>query len=213
MSGLHHAILPSIFAFAMQVTPQAATEVPVIPGDHRAEIYALYSAVMAPPKLSHADAAKKYLIENSTGFKPDPSPAGCVSPPPAYRSSFEEILAAFAAHRSDSFRLERRFTLSKPYEILDPAEVKQFEEMTMNRSLRGGSRDDVDKFRGGTDIIRLGNVYFNRDRTLAMVRTGAWCGGLCGLWVWRILENNDKGGWQELSRTKLENWRMCLTVA
>jgi hypothetical protein len=213
MSGFHRAIFPSIFALAMQVTPQAATEPPVIPADQSAEIYDVYSALIDHPKLSHSDTATKYLIGNSTGFNPDPSLAGCVTPTSAYRSSFEEILAAFAAHKFDSFRLERKFTLSRPYEILDPAEVKQFEEMTMKPSLLGGSRDDVDKFRGGTDIIQVGNVYFNRNRTFAMVRTGAWCGGLCGLWVWRILEKDASGGWRELSRTELQNWRMCATIA
>jgi hypothetical protein len=209
MSCIHHAALPSIFVFAMQLTPQTTTEPPVIPADQSAEIYALYSALVDHPKLSHSDTATKYLIDNSTGFKPDTSPGGCVTPTPAYRSSFEEILAAFAAHKSDSFRLERRFTLSKPYEILDPVEVKQF----MNRRMLGGSIEDLDKFRGGTDIIQLGNVYFNRNRTLAMVRTGAWCGGLCGLWVWRILAKDDNGGLRELSQAELKGWRMCIAVA
>ena len=118
MLRIHHAVFPSVFVFAMQVMPQTTTEPPVIPPDQSAKIYALYSAVIDHPRLSHSDTATKYLIEDSTGFRPDPSPAGCLTTSSAYRSSFEEILATFAAHKSDSFRLERKFALSKPYEML-----------------------------------------------------------------------------------------------
>ncbi len=206
MPRICHAVFLSAFVFASEARPQAATAPSVIPADQSADIYGIYSAVIGQIKLSHTNTATKYLIENATGFSPDPSPVGCVTPPAAHRRSFDEILAAFAAHKSDSFRLERKFAISKPYEILDAAEVKQFIQMTMNPSPLDGSRDEVDKFRGGTDIIRLGNVYFNHERTFAMVRTGAWCGGLCGLWVWRILEWKEDG-WHELE------WDTCITVA
>jgi hypothetical protein len=79
MLRIHHAVLPSIFVFAMQVMPQTTTEPSVIPPDRSAEIYALYSAVIDHPRLSHSDTATKYLIEDSTGFRPDPSPAGCLT--------------------------------------------------------------------------------------------------------------------------------------
>jgi len=52
-------------------------------------------------------------------------------------------------------------------------------------------------------------VHFNRGRTVAAVRVGSWCGGLCGLWIWRVVEKKD-GHWQELD---LDGWRQCITVA
>jgi hypothetical protein len=206
MPRIRHAVFLGAFVFATEARPQAATTPSVIPADQSAEIYAIYSAVIDQLKLSHKNTATKYLIENSTGFAPDPSPAGCVTPPAAYRRSYDEVLAVFATHKSDSFRLERKFTISKPYEILDPAEAKHFVQMTWNLSPLDRPRDEVDKFRGATDILRLGNIYFNRDKTFAMVRTGAWCGGLCGLWVWRILEKKEDG-WHELE------WGGCIMVA
>jgi len=36
---------------------------------------------------------------------------------------------------------------------------------------------------------------------------GAWCGSLCGLWKWHVLQKKKNGAWQELS------WETCITVA
>ena len=58
MSCIHHAALPSIFVFAMQLTPQTTTEPPVIPADQSAEIYALYSALVDHPEAGLANRTR-----------------------------------------------------------------------------------------------------------------------------------------------------------
>ena len=198
--------LSGVFAFAIPLFAQSS-QPQAIPSDRSDAVYTIYSAVVNAPALSHPDTSKKALIEDSTGFKPDPSPLNCLNHPPSYRSSFEEILMDFSAHKSDSFHLERKLTLTKPYELLNAAESKQFEQMTVNPSQLDGPRDQVDKFRGGTDLIRLGNVYLNRKQSLAIVHTQAFCGGLCGFWTWRVFEKTEDGRWNEL------HWRTCVAIA
>ncbi len=206
MPRICHAVFLSAFVFASEARPQGATAPSVIPADQSADIYGIYSAVIGQIKLSHTNTATKYLIENATGFSPDPSPVGCVTPPAAHRRSFDEILAAFAAHKSDSFRLERKFAISKPYEILDAAEVKQFIQMTMNPSPLDGSRDGVDKFRGATDVIRLGNVYFNHEKR------SPWCAPAPGA---ADCVACGYGGYWSGRKTVGTNWNgiPCITVA
>ena len=70
----------------------------------------------------------------------------------------------------------------------------------------GLSSEDVQLFRGATDLITLGNVYFDRKRTLAAVYTWAWCGNLCAYGTWRVFVNRA-GGFQE------QNWTTCMTIA
>jgi hypothetical protein len=36
------------------------------------------------------------------------------------------------------------------------------------------------QYPGSTDVIRLGNVYFNRTRTFAIMLISSYCGTTCG---------------------------------
>ena len=193
------AIVLSVLAAA-----QNKHEPVVIPAEIAADSYAIYSAALNPPKLSHRDENQKYLVVDVTTSKPFRDPQSCVQPPPSYREGFSEIAADYLKHENDSFRLEPKFSMSKPYEFLTEAEANQFQKGRI--VLQTGPTNDVPKFLGAIDLIRLGNVYFNRSRTLAAVSTEAWCGGLCALDVWRIFEKKDSR-WREL------NWNSCVRVS
>jgi hypothetical protein len=52
-------------------------------------------------------------------------------------------------------------------------------------------------FSDGAGLHRFTEVFFNQNRTLALVEEGMWCGGLCGNWTWVALERKE-GRWQML---------------
>ena len=175
-----------------------------VPADRRPDTYAIYSAVLTRPSLSHADSNQQYLIRDYSGPMMEQDPTNCITPPEIYRSEFSEALADRVAQRAAMYQLERAFKIPKPYTLITEDQVKQFQ------ALRGGplsTTEGVKEFRGATDIILLGKVYFDRKRKLAVVYTWAWCGGLCACGSWRVFTKNGKGSWEE------REWIGCMTIA
>jgi hypothetical protein len=177
-----------------------------VPAERRADTYAVYSAVMASPRLSHPDDNKKYLIEEISG-----NPAmemkdqtSCIRVPDAYRERYTELLADRETQVRARYRLERAIQIEKPYVLLTKEQSEQFGR---SRGVSSRSREEMELFRGGSDLITLGNVYFDRQRTLAIVYTGAWCGALCGFWTWRVFTRNPGDGWEE------QKWVTCMSIA
>jgi hypothetical protein len=192
-----------VSAFAFGQEPKKS--IPPIPADRRADAYAIYSAVLARPSLSHPNENEKYLIEEFSGLAMEEStdPQRCIGVPEPYRTRFAELLADRAAHSEARFQFERAFTSPKPYDLISEEQAEEFRKL---RSTPGRSTNEVDLFRGATDLITLGNVYFDRKRTLAAVHMWAYCGSLCGYGTWRVFVNRG-GGYQE------QNWVTCMTIA
>ena len=148
-----------------------------LPKELSEDSYAVYSAVLAKPQLSHPNYNREYLIHDETGLGED-KPGACIRVRADYTAKMEKILAEYSQYKAERFQLERKLEVDRPYELLNEAEAKQFSDRRMR------SQEEPDRFRGAIDLLSFGNVYFDRSRTMAVVRTGAWCGGLCGLWVW-----------------------------
>ncbi len=104
----------------------------------------------------------------------------------------------------EHFRLEPAFKSPKPFDLITEDQARQFRAL---RFSPGHSTSEVELFRGAVDLIKLGNVYFDKKRTLAAVYTEAFCGGLCGFWTWRVFVRNGKGDWEE------QHWVTCMSVA
>jgi hypothetical protein len=190
----------------LAIGQETTKPVSAIPADRRADSYAIYSRVLARPNLSHASESEKYLIEEFSGssaIERMSDPLRCIAAPGPFRAAFNELLADRAAHADERYRLERAFTIAKPYDLVTEDQAAQFRNL---RNTPGHSTGDVDLFRGATDLFTLGNVYFDRNRTLAAVYMWAWCGSLCGSGTWRVFTNAG-GGWQE------QKWVNCFTVA
>ena len=190
----------SLLAFAQE----PKKDIPTVPADRRAETYAIYSAMLAHPSLSHPDNNGKYVVDELSGFAMENEPKSCITVPDAYRSSFAELLADRSEHYLERFRLERAFKIIKPYDLVTADQARLFGAL---RSGPGRSTDEVELFRGAVDLITLGNVYFDKKRTLAAAYTWALCGGLCGYGTWRVFVRNGKGGWDE------QHWITCMTIA
>jgi hypothetical protein len=180
-------------------------EVSPVPVERRADTYAIYSAVMARPSLSHPDNNEKYAIAELSGLATEEKGLeSCIAVPEGYRAAFAELQADRTRHREDRFRLERAFNIPKPYEVLTQAQSTQF---LAARSGTIQTTVEPEPFPGAIDLITLGNVYFDQKRTLAAVYTAAYCGSLCGFWTWRVFVKNGKGDWEE------QHWTKCMTIA
>jgi hypothetical protein len=188
--------------FLLAFGQESKKEISTIPADRRVDTYAIYSAVLAHPSLSHPDNNEKYLIEELSGYSRENDPSSCITPPESYRASFVELLTDRSEHSSERFRLERSIKISKPYDLVTADQAKQFGAWQMGRSSA-----ELEGFRGAADLITLGNVYFDKKRTMAAAYTWAWCGSLCAYGTWRVFTKDEKGRWDE------QHWISCMTIA
>jgi hypothetical protein len=180
----------------------AGAELPRVPEERRADTYAVYSAALSRPTLSHANTNLKYLIFGATGLVREGSTESCVRPPAARQGALREIARESARLRNAAFRLDRALTLSKPYELLTAQETASF----IDPRRRPPSPELARRLAGATDLITLGNVYFDSQRTLAAVAISNYCGPACGGTVWRVFEKSN-GRWEE------RDWIQCVRVA
>jgi len=165
----------------------------------RADVYVIYSLMLPNPKTSHGpDDNEIYLIADTTA--PGVPEVPCVRPPSGEESRFADVLAGFNRQKNAPSKLEPAFRIGKPFRLLNRDEVAEFEGRRLSRSPAGSNLK-------ATDLFRLTDVYFNQDRTLALTAISTWCGGLCGLWQWRVFEKLKEGMWEE------RKWVACTTVA
>jgi hypothetical protein len=167
-----------------------------------AETYAVYSAILAHPPLSHEDTNTKYAIADTVLLSNDKigTPNGaCVDIPQVNSAKLAQVISDFEQRRNTPVHLKRAFSLSKPYVLLSPEQIRELEWW------RGGhiqtdppSLPAVNPYSGAVDLIRLSAVFFDRSKSVAMVYISATCGTLCGLQGWHVLEKGTSGRWQEI---------------
>ena len=180
------------------------TPAPAVPADRREDTYAIYSAVLAHPRLSHPDSNEKYLVLDASGISMENDSKLCIAVPDAYRAAFTELVADRSLNSSEHFRLEPAFKIPKPFSLITEDQARQFRSQRFGP---GPSTSEVELFRGAVDLIKLGNVYFDKKRTLAAVYTEAFSGSLSGFWTWRVFIRNGKRDWEE------QHWVTCMSVA
>ncbi|HEY7306327.1 MAG TPA: hypothetical protein VH601_19540 [Bryobacteraceae bacterium] len=145
------------------------------------------------------------LIAEDTGATyGDMEPADCIEPPPEYRKQMDQILASYALRKSHQARLQPRFHITRPYKLLSEAEARQFTDFRF----RGKQPDSrlSELFRQTPDLIRLSQVFFSKDHTVAMVLVSNYCGGLCGGEKWRMLVKRN-GVWID------KEWARCTIIS
>jgi hypothetical protein len=155
--------------------------------------------MLTNPQTSHGpDDNEIYLIADTTARGVPEVP--CAFPPSGEESRFAEVLADFTRRKNTPAKLEPAFRIGKPFRLLNRDEVAEFE----GRHLSGSPIGSNPK---ATDLFRLTDVYFSQDRTLALAEISTWCGGLCGLWQWKVFEKSKEGTWDE------RKWAACTTIA
>jgi hypothetical protein len=102
-------------------------------------------------------------------------------------------------------KLERAFSIAKPYELLNADDVREFVEIhSFRRTPYPNPKELLPKT---TDLFWLGDVYFNQTHTLALTAISTYCGNLCGSMTWKIFEKSSTGQWEE------RPWVTCRSIA
>jgi hypothetical protein len=169
------------------------------------DVYAIYSIMLTNLQTSHgAYEGDRYLIAATTG--PGNPQEPCVRPPQEREADFREVLADYQRRRTTPRELKPQFKIDKPYVFLSAEDVAAFIADRFPRP--GRTPDQADgRFRGVSDVITLGDVYFNQRRTLALTSISTWCGALCAMRRWRVFEKAESGEWRD------GNWVACVAVA
>ena len=190
-----------LIALILAAPPQASTT--ATESDRRADTYAVYSALMyANP--ANRDATNPGYVIDATTFVPafvqirDLSVAHCVTPPPSLAASWAEALAEVNSGSIAPGTLDATLKLSRPYMLIRAGEAPRW------------AQDP--QFKGSTDLFRLSVVYFNKNRTLALLYFTATCGSLCGTGSWAVFEKLNHPDGQS-SWIKQPGWVRCVAIA
>ena len=198
---------------AQQRTPSAPQLKPVLmPQDRIADSYAIYSQLLPGNQIEWGNAPRsQWLVKDTTNAVPPDNP--CVSggtmnphqvikPPPERQAEFGEVLADYDAHCHDRYQLDgSKLRLELPVRLLDEDARKRYVSGVRGYIAPGNdimrAPSTPDQFNGAAGMHSFTAVYFNRAHTLAMTEIGMYCGGLCGMWRWVVLEKKN-GEWQIL---------------
>lgn len=127
----------------------------------------------------------------------------CVRAPSEHAARFAEVMADYNRRKGTPAVLEPAFHIAKPYRLLNRGEVNEF----FKRYANAGTAELRDKSPRVSDLFQLTDVYFDGNRTLALTAISTWCGSLCAMYRWKVLEKTADGQWEE------RPWVGCFTVA
>jgi len=185
--------------------PQQTTD-PATEAARMQDIYAVYSAAIASSSVIGGDTNKQYAIAFRTTpamlgrsfFQDAPDPvkerfSACDAPPPGYEDRWQEVLADSRSRGDAPAPLVRGLQLTKPYVYLSAEEQSVFfSTHTINARPVPNPQ-----FGGAVSVISLSNVFFDKDRKLAVMRFWSSCGMLCGSGERKIFEKTPTG-WKEV---------------
>ncbi len=115
-----------------------------------------------------------------------------ITPPTAQQKAFAAVLLDFEQHKHERVRLEKSFHLDQPYQLLNPSEQAEF-RTAFQTSLTTQTDSLPSKYQGAMGLMYFSNVYFNFERTLAVVYVAYWCGPKCGQMRWVALQKVNNG--------------------
>lgn len=168
-----------------------------------AERYAVYSALLTPPPLSHPDQNVIYAIVDTTIPVRDGTTAlkaVCGEIPSIRPASWPQLQRDFDQNNNRPVLLKRSFSLTKPYVLLSAQQATELEQRQMIPVIQTDppSLAITSPVEGTVDLFRLSNVFFDGSHSIAMVYVSAWCGTLCDLRGWHILEKTPTQRWREI---------------
>jgi hypothetical protein len=172
------------FALAACMAQSQEADSPQVLTDQSSDSYTIYSLIL--PRVTannpHASSDQRVAIADTTITPDEADPDRELRPPPGSEQAFYQALAAFHAQGQEKSRLQQRFTLEMPYELLNAEQAAAFRKNPT----------------GHASLILFSKVYFNTSRTAALVYVDAVCAHPCSAGQWVFLE---KRGGQWVRRT------------
>ena len=177
------------------------------------DTYAIYSMLL---NGAEDQPQRNWVFNPETTGLPSDSPCAPADPPPPEAllegnahldihppedqlKRFRELLDDFDRHCHDTFRLKASlFKTNRPVRVLTEDQAATF-----GQDLAEGDPKTIERhWPGASGLHSFSRVYFNSDRTVAMVHESTYCGILCGTWEWQVLERTP-GGWRVLRWNRL----------
>lgn len=161
------------------------------PVERSPDAYAIYSLLVPGEALATMPPAQtqRWAIADTTVNAQDVSPAlapqAALKPPTDNPNGFLEADRDYQARKDERLLLTRNFNLDRPYILLNPSEAADFRT---SRSSATAPRTYSDI----PGITYFSPVFFNHDRTAALVYMVDWCGNLCSGGQWVYLEKQNK---------------------
>jgi hypothetical protein len=190
------------------------------------DTYAIYSALIATSPVVRSGPGNVptddqiYLIDattvtDRTGFGPPGARTlfaaeSCLKVPPLDDAGFREILSDYNQRKNTPAALKRQFTFTKPYQLLTAAEVDRFlrEALESTPQVRAPNvAPPVNRnplYSKSKRVFRVGDVYFNKARTLAVVFFSVYTTPADGSGSWKAFRKEANGQWQTNN-----SWATC----
>lgn len=177
-----------------------------LPNSGQQDSYAIYSLLLPGPLWKNLDPSQteRWAIAGTTVSAADINPAlapeAALQPPPDHPKWFADAVRDDNARKNQRLSLIRDFQVDRPYLLLTPAEVAEFQSA---RTSVDASAAQKDKYSGIPGITFFSQVYFNPAHTGALVYMLDWCGNLCSQAEWIYLEKQS-GHWVRRSGEQLQ---------
>jgi hypothetical protein len=184
-----------------------------MPSDRLADSYAIYSHLLPHGQIEGAEWKLTFWLLEETTVATVPADHPCdsgsdtsesvmssnphrdIHPPADQETAFRALLADFDAHCHERIQLTADYLHTNlPVHLADQAASKRLEAAEFQTRPSTATSAKQNEFAGAAGIHSFSQVYFTPDHSVAMVYTGLWCGGLCGMWRWVVLERKD-GQW------------------
>lgn len=165
--------------------------------EHSPDAYAIYSLLMPGEALAKMDRSQnqRWAIAattvNAHDINPALAPEAALKAPETSAKNFREAVGDYDARKNERLQLTRSFHLDRPYVLLTPEEVAEFQTARTSPSASSSLRQKYDGYPG---ITYFSPVFFNADQTAALVYMVNWCGNLCAGGEWVYLEKQG-GRW------------------
>ncbi len=193
------ALIPLLLALAV-ARPAA------FPNSGQQDSYAIYSLLLPGPLWKNLDPSQteRWAIAGTTVSAADINPAlapeAALQPPQDHPKWFADAVRDYNARKNQRLSLIRDFQVDRPYLLLTPTEVDEFQSARTSVNATSTLRQ---KYSGIPGITFFSQVYFNPARTAALVYMLDWCGNLCSQAEWIYLEKQD-GHWVRHSGEQLQ---------
>jgi hypothetical protein len=159
--------------------------------------YEIYSLLLPGQLLRTMDSTQtqRWAIAGTTVSAADINPAlapeAALQPPREHPKLFQDAVQDYNARKNQRLSLMRNFQVDRPYVLLAPSEVAEFQSVRVSMNPSSTLKD---KYNGIPGITYFSEVYFNPTRTGALVYMSDWCGNLCAQAEWIYLEKKN-GQW------------------
>jgi hypothetical protein len=190
------------------------------------DAYAIFSALIAASPVVRSGPGNVptddqiYLIEattvtDRTGFGPPGARTlftaeSCLKVPPLDDAGFREILSDYNQRKNTPAALKRQFTFSKPYQLLTATESDRFLREALEATPKSKApnvtppRNRNPLYPKSKRVFRVGDVYFNKARTLAVVFFSVYTNSADGSGSWKAFRKAANGQWQTNN-----SWATC----